>query len=147
LVCSRSGAASKLLEDEVDILGCESGSIIGHLDAHLLSVPMSAQLDGGAGRRVLGGILQQIAQYLAHTLGIAPHQRLWRWRHGQMVLSQHPGSEGLCAIEEHSEGDRMELHREVFSLSDCDGRNSIDKAVKLLDLALDRRKHLHLVLR
>ena len=58
LVCDRRGAARKLLEDEVDILGGEPGSIIGHLDAHLLAIPMSAQLDGGAGRRVLGGILR-----------------------------------------------------------------------------------------
>src|SRR5215218_8945799 len=109
LLCGSLVAAPKLLEDECYILCGEARSPIDHLNADPRVLTMGAQRDGRIRRRVLGGIVEQIAQYLADALGITPDAQIQSRRHGERVVSQRGARVRRGGLEEDVERNRTQL--------------------------------------
>src|SRR5215208_3145574 len=109
-------AASKLLEDQIHILRGQAGTAVGHLDANPVAYLVHAKLNGCAGRRVLGGIVEQIVQDLAHPLGITPDPQIEHIRHRKWAVTERRSAESHGALEENAERNPMWIHREVLTL-------------------------------
>ena len=68
-------AAGEFLEDAAFGAGRDAGAVVADRDAQLAVLRHGVQADGAAGRRVLGGIFQQIAEHPFDQHAVAFDQR------------------------------------------------------------------------
>ena len=135
--------AVELVEDAFEIARRNARAFIDDFDCYEVTVAPRPHIDAGAGRRVFGGVVEEIEQHLLEQNWVEPYDRqIGRDFDLDVVSAQHVGGTPQRRADDVADVEQIEVELDRAGFQPGHIKQIADKTVEPFRFVLQRREQL-----